>query len=179
MQETQETHVPSLGREDHWRKKWQPTPVFLPGKFHRQRSLAGYSPCGCTESDMTEHNYIYSLFKAPNQANMPLRFHSENITLNFFLCYGYPQRIDVRIKCERKSQCTQQYEMKEEEPQDWCHQFQPKRKWPSRIPSTWALGQCSLLREHHWALGFHLPHSWELIHRMYLLEFLNLESWVI
>ena len=27
-----------------WRKKWQPTPVFLPGEFHGQRSLAGYSP---------------------------------------------------------------------------------------------------------------------------------------
>ena len=30
-----------------WRKKWQPTPVFLPGKSHRQRSLVGYSPWGC------------------------------------------------------------------------------------------------------------------------------------
>ena len=29
-----------------WRRKWQPTPVFLPGKFHGQRSLAGYSPLG-------------------------------------------------------------------------------------------------------------------------------------
>ena len=28
----------------HWRRKWQPTPVFLPGEFHGQRSLAGYSP---------------------------------------------------------------------------------------------------------------------------------------
>ena len=27
-----------------WRRKWQPTPVFLPGKSHGQRSLAGYSP---------------------------------------------------------------------------------------------------------------------------------------
>jgi len=27
-----------------WRRKWQPTPVFLPGKAHRQRSLEGYSP---------------------------------------------------------------------------------------------------------------------------------------
>ena len=27
-----------------WRKKWQPTPVFLPGEFHGQRSLMGYSP---------------------------------------------------------------------------------------------------------------------------------------
>ena len=29
-----------------WRRKWQPTPVFLPGESHRQRSLAGYSPWG-------------------------------------------------------------------------------------------------------------------------------------
>ena len=27
-----------------WRKKWQPTPVFFPGKSHGQRSLVGYSP---------------------------------------------------------------------------------------------------------------------------------------
>ena len=33
-----------------WRRKWQPTPVFLPGDYHRQRSLAGYSPQGCKES---------------------------------------------------------------------------------------------------------------------------------
>ena len=37
-----------------WGRKWQPTPVFLPGKFHRQRSLAGYSPWGHRESDTTE-----------------------------------------------------------------------------------------------------------------------------
>ena len=35
-------------------RKWQPTPVFLPGKFHGQRSLAGHSPWGLKESDMTE-----------------------------------------------------------------------------------------------------------------------------
>ena len=35
-----------------WRREWQPTPVFLPGEFHGQRSLAGYSPCSC--KDMTE-----------------------------------------------------------------------------------------------------------------------------
>ena len=37
-----------------WRKKWQPTPVFLPGEIHGQRSLAGYSSWDCKESDMTE-----------------------------------------------------------------------------------------------------------------------------
>ena len=35
------------------RRKWQYTPVFLPGKFHGQRSLAGYSPRDAKESDMT------------------------------------------------------------------------------------------------------------------------------
>ena len=37
-----------------WRRKWQPTPVLLPGKFQGQRSLVGYSPWGCKESDMTD-----------------------------------------------------------------------------------------------------------------------------
>ena len=37
-----------------WRRKWQPTPVILPGKFHGWRNLIGYSPWGCKESDTTE-----------------------------------------------------------------------------------------------------------------------------
>ena len=37
-----------------WRRKWQPTPVFLPGKSHGQRSLTGYNPLGHKESDTTE-----------------------------------------------------------------------------------------------------------------------------
>ena len=37
-----------------WRRKWQPTPVFSPGKFHGQRSLAGCSPWGCKESKKTK-----------------------------------------------------------------------------------------------------------------------------
>ena len=36
------------------RRAQQPTPVFLPGESHGQRSLAGYSPVGCQELDMTE-----------------------------------------------------------------------------------------------------------------------------
>ena len=41
-----ETQVQSLGWEDPLEKKWQPTPVFLPGEFHEQRSLVGYSTWG-------------------------------------------------------------------------------------------------------------------------------------
>ena len=47
----QETQVGFLGREDPWRRQWQPAPVFLPGESPGQRSLAGYSPWGRTESD--------------------------------------------------------------------------------------------------------------------------------
>ena len=41
-------------RKIPWRRAWQPTPVFLPGESHGQRSLVGYSPQGCKELDTTE-----------------------------------------------------------------------------------------------------------------------------
>ena len=50
-----ETQVPSLGWEDgNDRREWLLTPVFLPEEFYGQRSLAGYSPWGHKESDVTE-----------------------------------------------------------------------------------------------------------------------------
>ena len=53
-------------RKIPWRRNWLPTPVFLPGEFHGQRSLAGYSPWGCKELDMTEElplsHGIYTIF---------------------------------------------------------------------------------------------------------------------
>ena len=42
MQEIQKTRVQSLGQEDPWSRECQPTPVFLPGKFHGQKNLAGH-----------------------------------------------------------------------------------------------------------------------------------------
>ena len=53
-------------RKIPWRRKWQPTPVSLPGESQRQRSLAGYSPWGCKESDTTEQlHFHFSLLKSP------------------------------------------------------------------------------------------------------------------
>ena len=43
-----------MGQEDPLEKGIAPTPVFLPGEFHGQRSLVGYSPRGLKELDMTE-----------------------------------------------------------------------------------------------------------------------------
>ena len=49
-------------RKIPWRRKWQSTPVFLPGKFHGQRSLKGYSPQVHKESDTTERARTHTLF---------------------------------------------------------------------------------------------------------------------
>ena len=45
--------VPGLGRFPQ-RREWEPAPVLLPGEFHGQKSLEGYSPQGLKESDTTE-----------------------------------------------------------------------------------------------------------------------------
>ena len=49
-----QTWILSLGWEDPWNRKWQPTPVFLPGEFHGHWSLDGYSPWDHKELDTTE-----------------------------------------------------------------------------------------------------------------------------
>ena len=55
-----ETQVQSLVGKIPWRRKWQSTPIFLPGESHGQRSLVGYSPRGCKESDTTERLHLPS-----------------------------------------------------------------------------------------------------------------------
>jgi len=49
-----------------WRRKWEPTPVFLPGKSHGQRSLEGYSSWGSKESDMTEQLSAHKVLNTRN-----------------------------------------------------------------------------------------------------------------
>ena len=60
-----------LSRLVIWRRKWQPTLVFLPGEFHGQRSLLGYSQRGHRESDPTEllnNNKVGHSFSSMEQA---------------------------------------------------------------------------------------------------------------
>ena len=55
-----------------WRRKWQPTPVFLPGEFHGQRNLAGYSPQGHKEADTTERRTLLTITeKTPADVTWP------------------------------------------------------------------------------------------------------------
>ena len=44
-----------------WKRKWHPTPIFLPGKFHGWRNLVGYSPWGRKESDTAEQLHFHFL----------------------------------------------------------------------------------------------------------------------
>ena len=53
--------IPGLGRSP-WRREWLPTPVFLPGEFHGQRSLAEYHSWGHKELEMTERLTLFILF---------------------------------------------------------------------------------------------------------------------
>ena len=76
-------------RKIPWRMAQQPTPVFLPGKSHEQRSLVGYSPWGCKESGTTErptHNTTYdALWRHKYLLAPSVRFMKKNKhCLNYF-----------------------------------------------------------------------------------------------
>ena len=60
MQEMKEMLVQPLGQEDPLEEEMVTHSVFLPKTFHGQKSLAGYSPRGLKESDMTEHTHMYT-----------------------------------------------------------------------------------------------------------------------
>ena len=53
----------------HWRRKWQPTPVFLPGESQGRRSLVGCHLWGCTESDTTEWLHFHFSFPYTEEGN--------------------------------------------------------------------------------------------------------------
>ena len=53
-----------------WRRAWQPTPVFLPGKSHGQRSLAGYGPQNWKESDMIEVTWHARVLQDPGEKTL-------------------------------------------------------------------------------------------------------------
>ena len=62
MAEANEEYLLDLKVALPWTRKWQPTPVLLPGKFHGLRSLVGYNPWGRKESDTTERLHFHFTF---------------------------------------------------------------------------------------------------------------------
>ena len=89
-----------------FRREWQPTPVFLPGEFHEQRSVVGYSPWGHKESDkiedLTQHTHTIGesgVFKHKSVTLLVLEHLQESCTL--------PQLSVSRLPLPCKSEWTQ------------------------------------------------------------------------
>ena len=76
MQVMQEMQVQTLGWENPLEEAWQPTPVFLPGESHGQRSLVGSSPYGHKELDTTEVTEPASMHALINHLRILLNFRS-------------------------------------------------------------------------------------------------------
>ena len=79
---------PCIGKIS-WRRKWQPTPVFLPGKSCGQKSLAIYNPWGRKELDMTEHTHTHTCNLPPTVVDRDRRFCTSCVHFCFGTCTFY------------------------------------------------------------------------------------------
>ena len=75
---------PGVGKIS-WRRKWQPTPVFLPGESHGQRSLVGYSPRSCKEA---EHTHLADLeeFIGKSMKDTQLTMGTTIVNFQCYIC---------------------------------------------------------------------------------------------
>ena len=114
----QETWVQSLGSipgsgKIPWRRKWQPTPVFLPGESHGRRSLVGYSPRGRKELDTTEQLHFHMVVEARESAlksgTQPWRASYAALSLDLYWDTGEPwknlEQRKISDLCGKKASC--------------------------------------------------------------------------
>ena len=106
-----ETWVRSLGREDLLEKATATPPVFLPGESYGWRNLAGYSPWGHKESDMTEQLTL-SQFHSVLGVLFPLPVSVPCLLLLLFDCY-YSSLKNKKTGSQRLSNCLQTYQLLE------------------------------------------------------------------
>ena len=78
-----------------WRRKWQPTPVFLPRESHGQQSLACYSPRGRKESDTTERLHFTSLYVLPSWLSGKKDLPAKQETQIWSLCQEDPLEKEI------------------------------------------------------------------------------------
>ena len=84
-----------------WRRKWQPTPVFLPGKSHGLRNLAGCSPWGSKESDTTEQLRVHTYTQS--SASPVIIWIPSSVPLSHFLLLAQPLGLPIPVtmpKCQ-------------------------------------------------------------------------------
>ena len=75
--------IPGLGRFP-WRRKWQPTPVLLPGKSHGQRSLVAYGPWGCKKSDTTKQLRFHLSLEKDSKFIIFIKYILSFIALSYY-----------------------------------------------------------------------------------------------
>ena len=94
-----------------WRREWQLTPVFLPGKSHGQRSLVGYSPWGRRGSDMTEQLNNNPVQAAEQLNNNPVQAaHHEDLGCHSGPCSADASPTDREtetVACDLPDPCPQ------------------------------------------------------------------------
>ena len=113
--------IPGSGKSP-WRRKWQPTPVFLPGKSHGQRNMVGYSPWGHKESDTIEWlnfhilHYFNSLIvtlswkgskrQSKNRSSYSKLFSANRVTSVSFVLWDYCVKFCVNTPKMLCNHCT-------------------------------------------------------------------------
>ena len=76
-------------RKIPWRRKWQPTPVFLPGKSHGQRGLVGDSPWGHTKSQTRLSDFTFQVNPRPASCILPQGLGAHRVTARICKCLKY------------------------------------------------------------------------------------------
>ena len=82
-----------------WRRKWQSTPVFLPGKSHRQGSLASYNLWGGKGSDMTEHTHMSTNQLHYNKIHHGFMSAYSAVTMTSYIICGFWCPMKVPSTC--------------------------------------------------------------------------------
>ena len=147
-----------------WRRKWQPTQVFLPGEFYGQKNLEGYSARCREESDTTEHTCMHApAVKAPNPNHWIVSgFHVERIHPSSFpprpLVTSHkflqPRKLSVATITGKGNRYTEQGA-----PDPTCHHCPhgPSGDRLLRPAVSSALCQEIILRPHRNSCTLHLP----------------------
>ena len=158
-----------------WRRKWQPTPGFLPGESHGQRSLAGYSPWGPKESDTTEWLSTHTRTLSPRKWTFQKAWN-----ISFWVCLPlcwpritshtawYPAGARLVHKCKPLQDIWRNTLFSQSEEQfplpPWSPRSPETRNWASDAGDIWAQNLFSApqtIQRRETQRAFHVP--WKLI----------------
>ena len=159
-----------------WRRKWQPTPVFLPGEFQGQRSLVAYGPWGHKESDTTEWLTLVLLLKTSAVRDGYMfpgvwRGYIVSAFLSLKICYPGSQLWFFFVNEERRQQTILPiYQMKvvgtKWVPSSLSHSEPQKVIWGTVL----ILPRGYLISFHVHGRGAHLSHTWDALQQWGLLS---------